>query len=236
MTKQAIYIEQLQHRYEGQWQLNIPSLSLAFGKIYGLIGRNGAGKSSLMRLISGDEVVSWGRVNCGTEDIGHVSNETTYPSYYRISDLENLFQLKAQHANKHWDKIRFDEIADLFNVTPSTSYKHLSTGQKAGLNLAIMLAQRPKIWLLDEPTLGIDIIAVNQCLSVLGEYFADDEPCVLFSTHHMNELERMADEVLILSDGHISWQGSIDDLHVIEPSFSSGIEFMLTKSAAEVTV
>jgi ABC-2 type transport system ATP-binding protein len=230
MNKTAITVESLEHHYQGRWQLNVNQLSLEYGQIYGLIGRNGAGKSTLMRLIGGMETAQKGRVQVGTKRIAFINTMTSYPGFCKLRDIAELFALKAQSRSTEWDSKRFERVIDVFSLNQNDRFEQLSTGERSGFNLAVLLAQRPKIWLLDEPTLGIDIVAVNQCLSLLSEYFIDDEPCVIFATHQMHELERLADQVLIIRDGHLAWQGDVEALHGLESSFTTGIESMLTNA------
>jgi ABC-2 type transport system ATP-binding protein len=232
MTKTAVMLSALEHHYHGQWRLSINDLTLEYGKIYGLIGRNGAGKSTLMRLIGGIELPQNGLIQRFTDHIGFINTTTSYPGFFSINNIADLFIQKAKANNGVWDGERFQRVLDVFSINDHMQFKQLSTGEKSGLNLAILLAQRPKLWLLDEPTLGIDLIAVNQCLSLLSEYFLDDEPCVIFATHQMRELERLADQALIIREGGIAWQGDVDDLHGLRSSFTEGIESIL-KGAAQ---
>ncbi len=227
MDKPAICIENLYHDYRGEWHIRIPHLELNFGTVYGLVGRNGVGKTSLMNLIAGEIAAMSGSINLTTQHIGHINSQTSYPGYYRIRELAALFIAQAKCKQSVWDTERFNDVLGIFSVDQATQYRHLSTGEKAGCHLAIMLAQHPSIWLLDEPTLGIDVVAINQCLSILSQTFLDDGPCVIFSTHQMYELERMTDRILVLADGEIRWQGETEALHEQEPSFRKAVEAML---------
>ena len=235
MDKPAISITNLKHRYQGDWHLHVPGLTLNFGHIYGLIGRNGAGKSSLMKFIAGAEQPLTGHISCASTRVGHIHPQTAYPGYLRVGQLASLFRSRSSQTQSTWDDARFTEIVNVFNVDSQQQYRNLSTGERAGLHLAIMLSQHPQIWLLDEPTLGIDVVAINHCLEILSQMFMDDQPCVLFSTHQMYELERLTDQVLILTEGRLTWHGETESLHDIEPTFRHAIEAML-QPAKEASV
>lgn len=227
MDKPAICINNLYHDFQSQWQLRVPHLALNFGTVYGLIGRNGAGKSSLMNLIAGNGQPVQGTIQCAATSIGHINSKTSYPGYYRIHELAALFSAQAKNDLSDWDVERFNDVLAIFSIDSSTLYANLSTGEKAGCHLALMLARHPRIWLLDEPMLGIDVIAINQCLSILSQTFLDDSPCVIFSTHQMYELERLTDRILVLNNGEIHWQGDTEALHEREPSFRLAVEAIL---------
>lgn len=216
----AVNIQSLTKLYGTKTVLNSIDLKLSRGTIYGLIGRNGSGKSTLMNIISGEERSTSGIMElCPDIKLGLVSSKKGYPSFISLKGICSLF--KASH--KTWDESRYYSILDIFKLAPELKYGQLSWGQAAGVKLAVMLAQKPALWLLDEATLGIDIISQGYCLTALLEYYIEDQPCVLFCTHTLSEIERLADEILILEEGEIYWQGDKDKLISKEESFSETI-------------
>lgn len=209
MSEIAIEAKGLAKAYKNTIALQPVNLSLSADRFYGLIGRNGSGKSTLMKLFGGIEKPSLGEVYITEgKSIGYVSNEDDYPYFLSLKVLAELFK----SSKLHWEHRRYEDVLNIFNLEMSSKYGSLSTGQKAGVKLAVMLAQKPDIWLLDEATLGIDILAQGQSLTALLKYFIDDKPCVVFCTHDMNEIERLADEVIFVEDGKIAWQGEKDQL------------------------
>lgn len=209
MTQFLITTKGLAKAYQDSIALQPLDLQLQSNRIYGLIGRNGSGKSTLIKLLAELEQPCFGSINTPNNlTCGYVSNELGYPNFIKLNALSELFK----KSHQLWDEERYLDVLQIFGLNDLSAYGNLSTGQKAGVKLAVLLAQHHKIWLLDEATLGIDIVAQGHSLTALLKYFIEDEPCVLFCTHDMNEIERLADEVLVMEAGRIHWQGEKDEL------------------------
>lgn len=192
------------------------SLRIPRGRIHAIIGANGAGKSSLFRILLGLQAPTSGRATILGEDasqlspqtrarIGYVNDEHAIPPWLRVSDA---LALQRSHF-PDWDAERFREIAGHFHVGPGQRIGELSRGERAGVNLAITLAQRPDLLLLDEPTLGLDIVAKRAFLEQL--LAAADENCtILYCSHQMEEVERLADNLIVLERGALVHQSTPD--------------------------
>lgn len=227
----AIQTENLVKYYADKLALSATNLKLEFNKIHCIIGRNGSGKSTLIKLLCNSEQPSQGKLTLASHaHIGYVSNELSYPNYITLNNVSQLFS----SSEKTWDNDRFLHILSIFDLALDSKFSSLSTGEKAGAKIAIMIAQKPNIWLLDEATLGIDIVAQGFCLTALLEYFIIDQPCVLLCTHQISEIERLAEEVIIMQNGKIKWQGNKDALIEPETNLSASIYALFTSSLGEV--
>lgn len=192
------------------------TLRLARGRIHAIIGANGAGKSSLFRILLGFQAPSSGRATILGEDasrlspktrarIGYVNDDHAIPPWLRVADA---LALQRSHF-PNWDAERFREIAGHFHVAPGQRIGELSRGERAGVNLAITLAQRPELLLLDEPTLGLDIVAKRAFLELLLAA-ADDNCTIIYCSHQMEEVERLADNLIVLERGALVHQSAPD--------------------------
>ena len=209
MNELAISLCGLTKHFDNKIVLQGIECTFEKNKIYALIGRNGVGKSTLLKLIAGKIQPDAGEISIHNQQrLGYLGPDTEYPDFIRLDAISQLFEV----SHKHWQEERFISVLNIFELDISAKYGNLSTGEKSGVKLAVLLAQKADIWLIDEATLGIDIVAQAHCLTALIDFFAEDEPCVVFCSHQVNEIERLADEVLVMNDAAIQWQGEVDEL------------------------
>jgi ABC-2 type transport system ATP-binding protein len=218
MSAYAIDTDQLCLYYKRKLALDHLSLQLPRGGIHAFIGANGAGKSSLFRVLLGFEPASAGSARVLGHDcdrltpelrgrIGYVNEEHTLPTWMRVQDLMRMQQ--RQYAR--WNGARYDEVLCQFNVFPEQQVGQLSRGERAGLNLALALAQSPDLLILDEPTLGLDVVAKRAFLEALLQASDDDESTIVYCSHQMDEIERIADNLVILERGALRYMNGPDD-------------------------
>jgi ABC-2 type transport system ATP-binding protein len=211
MSHHVIETEDLDLLYGRKKALNRLTLRIPRGRIHAIVGANGAGKSSLFRVLLGVQSPSGGRAtilghDCGalTERerarIGFVNEEHSLPTWLRVDELVAM-QRRLYPA---WDEARFRRIAGHFHVLPEQRVGALSRGERAGVNLALALAQRPELLILDEPTLGLDVVAKRAFLeTVLASLDDDAETTIVYCSHQMEEIERLADNLIILERGEL---------------------------------
>jgi ABC-2 type transport system ATP-binding protein len=218
MSDYAIDTEDLCLVYQDKLALDHLTLRLPRGGIHAFIGANGAGKSSLFRVLLGFEPASGGSARVLGHDcaqltpevrgrIGFVNEEHTLPAWMRVRDL---VRMQARLAPR-WDGARFDGVLCHFNVLPAQRVSQLSRGERAGLNLALALAQRPELLILDEPTLGLDVVAKRAFLDALVLAIADDGSTIVYCSHQMDEIERVADNLVILEHGRVRTMSGPDE-------------------------
>jgi ABC-2 type transport system ATP-binding protein len=142
------------------------------------------------------------------ERIGYVNEEHTLPGWMRVRELTHL----QQRHYPRWHAARYGEVLRHFNVLPGQRISELSRGERAGLNLALALAQCPELLILDEPTLGLDVVAKRVFLDTLLEVALDDaNATIIYCSHQMDEIERVADNLVILEHGALRYMNGPDD-------------------------
>lgn len=211
----AIRLRGLTRCHGARRVLDALDLSVATGGVHALVGANGAGKSTLMRLLLGfdtpDAGQAWvlGRESAalGPADrarIGFVNDEHHLPAAMRVRELLAMHQ--RQHAAR-WDAAALQEVLRHFSVRPEQPAAGLSRGERAGLCLALALAQAPDLLLLDEPTQGLDVVAKRAFVQALLRVGLERGGTVLFCSHLMDEVEALADQLLVLERGRLRFQG-----------------------------
>lgn len=196
------------------------TLKVESGCITGLVGRNGAGKStafkSVLGLISKDsgEIKIFGKdiVNLTAEDkqkIGVVLSNSGFSSYLNIQAIINI--LKTEY--KEFDKEEFLNLCKRFELPIKKQIKEFSTGMKAKLNVLIALSHKAELLILDEPTSGLDVIAREEVLDMLRDYMEKNEKCsILISSHIASDLEKLCDQIYMIHNGNIILQEDTDVL------------------------
>lgn len=202
-------IEGLKKNYR-DFSLNC-SLSVAPGRITGLIGQNGAGKSTTFKaalgLIStdGGSVTLLGKDLCSftpkdKEDLGVVLSDSGFSGYLKIQDLIPILKSLYQR----FDQSFFTEQAACFQLPMDKKIKDFSTGMKAKLKTLVAVSHSPRLLILDEPTAGLDVLARDELLELLRTYMEQDENrAILISSHISSDLETLCDDIYMIHDGQM---------------------------------
>jgi ABC-2 type transport system ATP-binding protein len=206
----AIVIETMTVRYGRRTAVDGASFTVPRGSVYALLGRNGAGKSSLVRCLLGQQRPDAGRTTILGEDVwthraklmervGVVAEEADAPPEMRVERLAKF------HADLYsrWDRGAFDARLERFAIAPRTRFGDLSKGQKKQVSLALALAAMPEVLVLDDPTLGLDVVARKSLFEEVIADLADRGTTVLLTTHDLAGVESIADRVGILDRGRI---------------------------------
>jgi len=202
--------EHLSIRYGRTRVIEDVSFSVPAGCVYALLGRNGAGKSSLVRCLVGQQRASSGRVRLLGLDswsdraaimarVGLVPEEPDAPAELSPSRLVRL----VARLHPGWDAAATEERLRRFAVPMTTAFGRLSKGQKGTVMLALALGHRPELLILDDPTLGLDVVARDVVFGeVIGE-LADRGSTVFVTTHDLAAIEGIADRIGILREGRL---------------------------------
>lgn len=191
------------------------SLVLEQGKIYGLLGPNGSGKTTWMKMVSG-LVKDWdGSILFeghpltyrDKADIAYMSTEPFFYSYMKIRDVGNYYA----DFFEDFDRNRFEELVARMDLNPKDKARTLSSGMAAKLKLAATLARDAKLYLLDEPLNGIDLIARDQVMQMIQEIISPKHTIVM-STHLVDEIEPVIDGAVFIKEGQVEAQGSAEEL------------------------
>jgi ABC-2 type transport system ATP-binding protein len=210
MSESVITVSGLTRRFGAKTALESVSLSIARGSVHGLVGENGAGKTTLIKHILGLLRAQSGSVRAFGLDpvadpvdvlsrVGYLSEERDLPDWMRVDQL--IRYTRAFYPG--WDDGYAEELRETFALDASATIGNLSRGQKARLGLLIALAHRPALLVLDEPSTGLDPVVRRDILDAIVRTIADEGRTVLFSSHLLDEVERVADDVTMISHGRI---------------------------------
>ncbi len=214
-----IHIQNLTKSYGSKKALDNLFLNIKEGSIFGLLGVNGAGKTTLLSILNGLVKQNSGEIKIFGLDIQTEMKEVKnissiipqYLAFYEdLSVEENLeFFAKVQNAQQE-DYTKAIEVNSLEGILTQRA-STLSGGQKRRLNIAIGLLNNPRIIYFDEPTVGIDPKSRNEILDSIKEY-KKFGITVVYTSHYMNEIEKICDDVAILSHGKLIEQNSVENL------------------------
>ena len=216
----AVTTHQLTKRYGPDAALDGVDLRVPEGAVYVLIGGNGAGKSTALKVLMNLERPNSGRAEVfgldtalrGPEvraQVGYVP-ERHNPGYGWMTASRLLSHVASYYPS--WDHAYADHLIRSLDLRVARKVGSLSKGETRRLQLVMALAHRPPLLLLDEPTDGLDPIIRKRTLTLLAEHLADTPTTVLITTHHLYEMESLADHVGVLSSGRLIAQMPRDDL------------------------
>lgn len=194
------------------------SMSIPAGSICALLGENGAGKSTTMRMLMGLLPADAGRATILGQDcwkaatalrhkVGYVPER---PKYY---DWMTVHEIGWFTAGFHLDGFlaRYDQLAETFQLDPRAKLQNLSKGQYAKVGLALALSSSPEVLLLDEPTSGLDLMVRREFLASMVD-LAGEGRTILISSHQVAEVERVASHVVFLEKGRLRLAATMDEL------------------------
>jgi ABC-2 type transport system ATP-binding protein len=204
----TIRAENVTVRYGKRVAVEDVSLSVETGSVYALLGRNGAGKSSLIRSLLGQIRPAKGRVELFGEDVwrkrqalmervGVLPEEADAPPEMRVRELGWF----SSRLYSRWKQDAFDARLSRFGIDSTSRFSDLSKGQKKQVALALALSTSPELVLLDDPTLGLDVVARKSLFEEVIADMADRGITVLVTTHDLAGVEGIADRVGILKGG-----------------------------------
>ncbi|GGY83800.1 ABC transporter [Cellvibrio zantedeschiae] len=205
----AIELEQVSKRYSS-FYLEHLSLQMPAGQIMGLVGVNGAGKSTILRMLMGLIQPDTGSVNVlgyrlpeqqvlAKENIGFASEDMRL---YKSENLRWHMQF-IQSIFPSWDYKYAEHLLKIFDLNAEQKLKGFSHGQRVKACLLLILARKPKLLILDEPTTGLDPVARYEVLSELAEVLRDEDRSVLFSSHNTQDVEQLSDSITFLHKGKL---------------------------------
>ena len=196
------------------------SMEVKPGMITGLVGANGAGKSTTFKTMlglvnpdSGEVLIDGVNVktykNFGKEDIGCVLADSFFPDILKIKELKSV--LKASY--KSFDEEYFVNKCKEFEISPDKKISELSGGMKAKLRVITALSHDSKILILDEPTSGLDVVSREEILTELREYMEkDEERSIVISSHISSDIEKLCDDIYVINNGEVVLHDDTDTL------------------------
>jgi ABC-2 type transport system ATP-binding protein len=205
----VIEMSKVSKRYQ-HFNMEQLDLTLEAGQIMGLVGVNGAGKSTTIRMLMGLIAADSGEVQV----LGHRLPEEQILAKQRIGYAsEDLRLYKARDLAWHmkfvesiygdWDQAYAQNLVQKFDLKTDQKLKGFSHGQRVKASLLLLLARKPDLLILDEPTTGLDPVARSEVVEELAEILRDENRSVLFSSHNTHDVEQLSDSLTFLHDGRI---------------------------------
>lgn len=218
-TQPVVEIRNLSRRFGDSDALSGVTLSIPRGAVFGLVGVNGAGKTTLIRHVMGLLRAQSGSVSVFGLDpvsspaavlsrIGYLSEANDLPEWMRVDELLNF--TRAFYPN--WDENYAQSLRQGFELEPHKVVQSLSKGQRARLGLVLALSYRAELLILDEPSSGLDPLVRRDILRAIIKTIAEEGRTVLFSSHLLDEVERVADHIAIIDGGRIIQNDELESL------------------------
>jgi len=204
----AIEIDHLTKYYGTREIVRDLSLTVPAGSIYGFLGRNGMGKTTTIRVLLGFEDATRGSARVFGEDSRSLRPETRarigyLPEGHHVYGWMTVRECGRFQASffPNWNQDIFESVITHFRLRPNMKAGHLSRGQRAGLCLAQTLAPEPELLVLDDPALGLDPVARRSLLQSMLYVTRQPNRTILFSSHLLSDVERVADRIAVLDGG-----------------------------------
>ena len=213
----ALTLTQISKSYSDVTALAGLDMQVEEGEVYGFLGRNGAGKSTALQVIMGVTRADAGDIDIFDQpmkgdnptlrqQLGYVAQEQ---HFYEWMTPDRLGAFVGGFYPT-WDDAEFKRLLQLLEVPRRRRVQGFSGGMRAKLALALALAHRPRLLLLDEPTAGMDAVARREFITIVRDEAVRSKRTTLFSSHLIDEVEQAADKVGIVDAGRMHYEGSLD--------------------------
>lgn len=226
-----IRIDNLTKKFDGNLALDGLNMNVPDGSVYGLVGTNGAGKTTIIRHLAGILKQNSGKITFDGEDIwenealkariGVIHDELYFPSGYSLRDMRKMYK----SAYPKWSDVRFHEMTKIMKLDEGRRIKTFSKGMKKQAMFSLVMSTMPDYVLLDEPLDGLDPIVRKLVWKYLIDDVADRGMTVLVSSHNLKDMEEICDHIGIISNGKMVLERDLDtiktSLHKIQVSFGS---------------
>jgi ABC-2 type transport system ATP-binding protein len=219
MNRPPVVARNLSKSFGAKQVLRELSFTVEPGDVIGVLGKNGAGKTTLLELVLGFTAASAGEVRV----FGHESYRLPAAVKARVGFVPQQDELVGELSVRdqlrviasfypRWDEALIVQLCSDWHVDPEARIKRMSVGERQKLSILLALGARPDLLILDEPVASLDPVARRGFLEQLVEVAADRERSVIFSSHIVSDIERLANRIWILKDGRLDWQGDLDSL------------------------
>jgi ABC-2 type transport system ATP-binding protein len=219
MNNPAISVEQLQKVYHRKVALDDVTFHVPRGSVCGFVGPNGAGKTTTIQILMDMAAPSSGHVEVLglnptrhgidlRQRVGYVPEKHTIPGWMRVREVVEF----AGGVYPRWNGEEYGRVTKILDVDPNRRVKELSRGEAAKLALILALSHEPDLLLLDEPTSGLDPLVRRDFLEAVTHLLKDRERSVFFSTHILSDVERIADRIVLINEGRIVLNETLEQL------------------------
>lgn len=204
-------------KYGGKTAVDHVSLKLESGLVYAMLGPNGSGKTTWMKMVAGLVKPTSGEILYQNQPIGKESKKeiaymSTEPYFYNWMSVADVGKYYADFF-EDFSMEKYQQMIARMELTEDMKANKLSSGMMAKLKIAVTMARKAKIYLLDEPLNGIDLLARDEIMKSILEA-VDPDVTLVVSSHLVDELERVADAALFMKDGHLVEQCMVEELRI----------------------
>ena len=219
MTDATVEASNLSKSFGDKQVLQDMSFGVSPGDVIGVLGKNGAGKTTLLELMLGFTPPSAGAVRVFGHDSYSLPGDIKVRVGFVPQQDELLDQLTVGDQLRviasfypHWDSALIDRLCGEWGVNVHARIKSMSVGERQKLSILLAFGHKPELLILDEPVASLDPIARRQFLEQLLTISADGKRSIVFSSHIVSDIERLANRIWILKEGRLDWQGDLDSL------------------------
>lgn len=226
-----IRVENVSKSFDNITALNDFSLNVKKGSIYGLVGTNGSGKTTIIKHLTGVFIPDGGSITINgkniyenlavKEKIGYIPDNLSYYAPYSLNDIEKYYK----NIYKLWNHDRFVEMIEKFDLNKNTKINRLSKGMQKQAAFCIIMSCLPEYLILDEPIDGLDPIVRKLLWKYIVEDVASREMTCLISSHNLREMEGICDCIGIVHKGHMVLERDLDelksDIHKLQVAFKN---------------
>lgn len=213
-----IKLEAVSKSYKKNQVLKNITLEMNGPKICGLLGRNGAGKTSLMKIIAGQELPTSGSIMVNglspfenKKVLSHLCLIKESNNFHRDMKVKDILDT-CEKLYEAWDAHLANKLIELYQLPQLTRVKNLSKGMESSLGVIVGLASGAKLTIFDEPYIGMDAVARSQFYDILIELYEKGNRTFIFSTHLIDEASLLFEQVLVIKDGEIILQAEADEM------------------------
>lgn len=219
MSEPMVNVSRLDKAFGKNIVLTDVSLRVSPGDVVGVLGKNGAGKTTLLETILGLTPANSGQVQL----FGHDSYSMPATIKQRVGFVAQQDELILQLTGRdqlrligsfysNWDQAALDDVAKGWDIDLDQRIRNLSVGQRQKLSIMQSMGHHPELLVLDEPVASLDPVARRQFLRQLLAIASDPARAIIFSSHIVSDVERLANKIWIIKDHRLYWQGELDDL------------------------
>ena len=215
MDECILNISNLTKSYGKQTALCDVSIEINPGRIVGLLGPNGSGKTTIIKIITGLITTYAGEVKVYSNPVGEESKRVisylpdrmSLPQWLKVKSCKEIYS----DFYSDFDSVRFNEMCDMLNIPQSKKISQLSKGMKEKVQLILTMSRRAKLYIFDEPIAGVDPAAREVVIKTILDNFMP-ESSMLISTHIISDVETLFDDVIFLKDGRVELMGEAETL------------------------
>ena len=218
MAVNVVEVNHLTKTFRNEKVIDDVSFSIQANKIYGLLGRNGAGKTTIMHILTGQLFASSGEIKVFGEhpyennrvlrQLCFIKESQKYPDSFRVRDVIQL----AEHFFPNWDRNYAYKLCKDFRLPLNRTMKKLSRGMRSSVGIIIGLASRAPLTIFDEPYLGLDAVARTMFYDYLIEDYGTSPRTILLSSHLIDEISEILEHVMVIDNGKLLVDEDADEL------------------------